>query len=379
MKFDIEADSFFTVMVFDDELRGSLPSAMNINPKSSAALPTKLDISYDSLLIEQMPFGEHYEFAVRDRKTGFIFFNIEGHLFDYDASDKSFNINNGRILLSKEFAQELGRPSEAGKIFGDIEIKTTLRPIEITEIADGVVQSNVLPAGNGRPANAGTRPGPDVVVGDVFGLSQFGRSGTRVGLALGTTSCNYGEVDLNWNRLPSNDHPVIPQNLYRMSADESRFEQIGQSQVKHGFFALTQNLCELGCNGVGNQRLGSGCSDPYSAGLNAGPNLGAKAWINPFTGFYPRGDSATSPNVHNGHSHDGTSHRILTEMSDLSTQSNVGASYFAEGQYVTPHEYEWCQENPGECNMNNNISYREYNVSGTVSYTHLTLPTTPYV
>jgi hypothetical protein len=103
--------------------------------------------------------------------------------------------------------------------------------------------------------------------------------------------------------------------------------------------------------------------------LNAGPNLGAKAWINPFTGDYPRGDSGTSPNTHSGHSHDGTSHRILTEKNDLNTQMNVGARYFAEGQYVTPHEYAWCQSNPGQCNMNNNISYREYTVNGLDSFT----------
>src|SRR5207244_3484407 len=29
------------------------------------------------------------------------------------------------------------------------------------------------------------------------------------------------------------------------------------------------------------------------------------------------------------------------------------------GQYVTPHEYAWCQANPGQCNMYNNVSYRQ--------------------
>lgn len=364
LQFEIEPDSFYTVIIFDKELRGPTPSSMNIIPKSSVSLPAKLDVSYDQLLIEQMPYGEHYELVVRDRKTGFIFFNIEGHLFDYNSAKERLSINSGRLLISKEFAQEMGRPSMAGTLIGNIDIKANLRPIEITKLVNGEVQSNVLPAGSGAGANAGTRPGPDVVVGDVYGLAQFGSSGTRVGLALGTVSCNYGTENLNWFALPSNDHPVIPQNLYRMSSDGIRFEQVGQSQVKHAFTALTQNLCGLGCNGVGGSRLGSGCSDPYSAGLNAGPNLGSKAWINPFTGFYPRSDSGTHPNTHSGHSHDGTSHRILTEMNDLSTQMNVGARYFAEGQYVTPHEYQWCQANPSQCNMNNNISYREYNVSG---------------
>jgi hypothetical protein len=53
---------------------------------------------------------------------------------------------------------------------------------------------------------------------------------------------------------------------------------------------------------------------------------------------------------------------------DLDTTQNAGASYYAEGQYVTPHEYAWCQANPTQCNMFNNASYRKYNVSGTTSF-----------
>ncbi|HET9315762.1 MAG TPA: hypothetical protein VFQ51_09235, partial [Vicinamibacteria bacterium] len=164
----------------------------------------------------------------------------------------------------------------------------------------------------------------------------------------------------------------IPQNLYRMSGgatNDERFEQIGLSQVKHAFTALTQNICGYGCNGVGGTHLGSGCSDPYVASLNAGPSLGSRAWINPFTGFYPDGNSATPPNNHSGHNHTtGPVHRILTPISDLNTSLNPGATYYAEGQYVTPHEYAWCSTHPGECNMNNNVSYRRYNVSGTTSF-----------
>jgi hypothetical protein len=178
-------------------------------------------------------------------------------------------------------------------------------------------------------------------------------------------------VNLNWFALPNNDHPVIPQNLYRMSggaANDERFEQIGQSNVKHAFTALQNNLCGLGCQPSGTgTRLGSGCSDPYSAGMNAGPNLGSRAWINPFNGVHPRGDSATPPNTHTGHAHNGTSHKILTEISDLNTSLNPGATYYAEAQYITPHEYVWCQENPTQCNMYNNVSYRRYNVNGTGS------------
>jgi hypothetical protein len=366
--FDAERDSFFTVIVFNDELRGPLPSSMRIIPQQTAALPGKLAESYEHLVVEVMPIGGPYEMTVRDGRTGFVFFNVEGHQLDYSADGDVFNIQLGRLLLSEEFAGSLGRLSDAGSLVGQMSIRANMRATEVTEIVEGEAQSSVLKA---DPEGGNTIPGPDVIVGDLNGLAQFGSaSGGYVGLAVGTDSCNAGTVDLNWFQNPNNDHPVIPQNLYRMSGgttNDVRFEQIGQSSVKHAFTALTQNLCGFGCNGVGGSRLGSGCSDPYGASLNSGPGLGSRAWINPFTGFYPRNDSATPNNFHADHTHLGPSHRILTQITDLSTTNNPGATYYAEGQYITPHEYAWCQSNPGQCNQYNNVSYRRYNVIGTAS------------
>lgn len=367
LRFEAERNSFYTVMVFNNELRGPLPGSMGLIPQTSANLPSRLNASYKQLVLETTDFGSQYELVIRDAKTGFTFFNVEGQEYGFEPNSDLLNVRGGRILLSREFANELGRPSEAGMILGEISISANMRTIESTQIFNGEVQSEVLPAN----PQAGSVPGPDVVVGDVVGLAQFGSSsGSQVGLAVGTTSCNFGTVDLNWFANPDNDHPAIPQNLYRMSGganNDERFEQIGQSSVKHAFTALTQNICSLGCNGVGGTRLGSGCSDPYSASLNSGPSLGSRAWINPFTGFYPRNDSATPNNSHSGHSHNGTSHRVLTEISDLNTSLNQGATYYAEGQYITPHEYAWCSTHPTECNMFNNVSYRQYSVTGTGS------------
>ncbi|MBL8181108.1 MAG: hypothetical protein JNL64_05800 [Blastocatellia bacterium] len=362
--FDVEPDSYFKVLVFNGELRGTLPSSMNIKSADIASLPGSFASSRDQIVLESLPFGGDYELAIRDQRSGFTYFNIQGQEPNYDPSTKVFSVRNGRLILSPEYAAELGRPTAAGTHVGDINFDVDLRPIEVTRIVNGEVESGSMPTGS----NAGTVPGPDVIVGDLSGLAQFGSaSGTQVGLAVGTDSCNAGTVDLNWFANPSNDHPVIPQNLYRMTAGGGKFEQVGQGQMKHAFTALTNNLCGFGCNGVGGSRLGSGCSDPYGASLNAGPNLGSKAWVNPYTGFYPRNDSATPNNSHTGHTHLGPTHRILTEINDLSTTLNPGATYFAEGQYVTPHEYAWCQTNPTQCNMNNNVSYRQYNVNGTAS------------
>src|SRR5215475_4125009 len=118
----------------------------------------------------------------------------------------------------------------------------------------------------------GTTPGPDVIVGDLPDLEQFGSAGTQVGLAVATTSCNAGSQPLDWFALPNTDHPVIPQNLYRMSgrADNTeRFEQIGQSWMKHTFEALEESVCGT-CNTGGCEtgtHLCPGCSDPYVSGL----------------------------------------------------------------------------------------------------------------
>ena len=369
LRFDVEKSSFFKALVFNGEFRGLQPSTMELVPRGEATLPTKLSSSYNHLMVENVGWGGPYELVIRDARTGFTFFNIEGQEVDYNAGARELTIQLGRLLISDEFAADLGRPSDAGSLIGQISIKATMQPIEVTQVVNGEITSDEMPS---LTPEAGTIPGPDVVVGDLSGLAQFGSSaGTQVGLAVGTDSCNYGTVPLNWFANPSNDHPVIPQNLYRMSGgatNDDRFEQVGQSSVKHAFTALQNNICSLGCvanpNGTA---LGSGCSDPYGASLNSGPNLGSRAWINPYTGAYPRNDSATPNNSHTGHTHLGPSHRILTEIADLNTSLNPGATYYAESQYVTPHEYAWCLTHPGQCNMYNNVSYRRYSVTGTGS------------
>jgi len=374
-RFAIAANSFFSLLVFNDLLRGAEHGSMALVPQYSTALPAPLMASINQLALEKLQSSEQFDLAVRDAKSGFTFFNIDRNQYDYDAKGQLLSIQGGRLLISKEFADALGRPTDADLAVGKISISATVRPIEVTQLVNGEVKSVVMPPLRGV---AGERPtaamGPDVIVGDMPDMEQFGSAGTQVGLAVATTSCNNGTQPLHWFASPDNDHPVIPQNFYRMSGgtnNNERFEQIGQSSCKHAFLALENNACGFGCNTSGcttGSNLCPGCSDPYSASLNSGPNLGSRAWINPFTGFYPRGDSGTPPNNHSGHAHNGVSHRILVEVDDLNTTLNAGASYFAEAQYVTPHEYAWCQAHPGECNMYNNASWRQFVVTGTTNF-----------
>jgi hypothetical protein len=372
LRFDVAANSFFSILVFNDLLRGPEQGSIALIPQGSATLPAPLSASFDQLAIEKVPSTEQFDLAVRDTKTGLVFFNIQGHQYDYDANAQLLTVNGGRLVISRDFANALGRPSEAGSEVGEISIGAAMEPVEIRQLVNGEPKSVVMPPlGAATGAETPTRTsGPDVIVGDLPDMEQFGSAGTQVGLAVATTSCNNGTEPLDWLQLPNTDHPVIPQNLYRMSGgadDTERFEQIGQSWLKHAFFALEDDACGFGCNTSScatGSHLCPGCSDPYSAGLNGDQTqIGSRAWVNPFTGSFP-----STANDHSGHNHTGTSHRILVEANDLNTTLNQGATYFAEAQYVTPHEYTWCQAHPTECNMFNNASYRKYNVSGTTNF-----------
>jgi subtilisin-like proprotein convertase family protein len=370
LQFQVGPNSFFTVLVFNDLLRGPDAGSMGLIPQNTAALPGRLKTSLNQLVIEKLPSEAPFDLAVRDGKTGFVFFNIEGNLYEYEAAARLLTIKDGRLLISDEFAKSLGQPAAAGAVAGRISIATTMYPIETTTLAHGAVQSTVLPPlRRGGEEVPNSVPGPDVIVGDLSGTQQFGSNATQVGVSIGTTSCNNGTVSLNWSAMPNTDHPVIPQNLYRMSGgatNDERFEQIGQSWLKHAFAAVNGNACGFGC-GSGGGGLGPGCSDPYGASLNASQSgLGSRAWVNPFTGIFP-----STARDHTGHNDQSAAptHRALVEMSDLNPALNPGAIYYGEAQYVTPHEYAWCQTHPGECNMYNNVSYRRFNVTGTTSFT----------
>ena len=388
LQFAVGANSFFPILVFNDLLRGPEPGSMALVPAGvnsvEAALPaapnsgsqaTRLPLQYlppllgaslKQLVIEKLPSGQGFDLAVRDGNTGFTFFNVEGDQYNYDANARSLTITNGRLLVSKEFANALGRPSDAGSVIGKISVGAAMQPIEIRHLdANGNVKSATLPAMH-QPG-VGTVPGPDVIVGDLIDLVQLdnGAVNGRVGVSLGTDACNKGTVDVEWIALPDNRHPFIPQNLYRMSdgaTNNERFEQIGQSWGKHAFAAASSDDCNFGCNGVGGDHLGSGCSDAYGAGLNGDQGLiGSRAWVNPFTGSFAQNPD---PNDHSGHIHDSTSHRILVNVDDLNTSLNVGATYFAEANYIVPHEGTWCQAHPDQCNQYNNASYRQCSVIG---------------
>src|SRR5437660_12142212 len=262
---------FFPVLVFNNMLRGPKPVSMGLVPQNNVVLPPALTASLNRLAIEKIGSSDPFDMSVRDAMSGFVFFNIQGNHYDYDASSQSFGIHGGRLLISKEFATALGRRAHAGLVVGKISVQTTMQPIEITQLVNGKPKSMVLPPLSQRagPGAATLVPGPDIIVGDLPDMVQVGSEGSQVGLGVATTSCNNGDQPVNFHALPETDHPFFPQNFYRMSggADNlERFEQIGQAWIKHTFGADELDECNLGCdtsNCTQFQQLCPGCADPY--------------------------------------------------------------------------------------------------------------------
>src|SRR5207248_1123848 len=151
LRFQVSPNSFFTVLVFNNMLRGPDAGSMGLTPGNTANLPALLQASLSQLAIDKLASDASFELVVRDTKTGFVFFNIDGHQYDYDTTAHLFTVNGGRLLISTEFANKLGRPSDAGTNVGGISISVTTYPIEVSTIVDGAVQSAVLPAHGGNP------------------------------------------------------------------------------------------------------------------------------------------------------------------------------------------------------------------------------------
>jgi hypothetical protein len=230
----------------------------------------------------------------------------------------------------------------------------------------GTALARVYPNSPPRGGNGGSDAtvGPDVAVGEIqnsdsgsslsLSISPLSSNATYWAYGLGTTSCNLGNQNVQWNNNAAT-HPVIPVNMYKMytSGGAQRFEQIGQSWGKHAFDALTENACALGCSGQGGSVLGVGCSDPYTASRNGnqanpsgGGGTGPRYIVNPYAATYPWPVPTPPPIT------DGTSRRIRVLKTDLEVSSASSVTqFFGEAIYITHDEATWG-------NGKNNASFR---------------------
>src|SRR6266446_631753 len=143
LHFATAANSFFSILVFNDQLRGPEPGSMALVPAAGVnapgySLPVTLGASLKQLVIEKLSPDAPFDLAVRDGMSGFVFFNVEGNLYDYDASAQLLSIQGGRLLISKEFAIALGRRADAGVAVGKVSAGAAMQPIEVTQLVNGV-------------------------------------------------------------------------------------------------------------------------------------------------------------------------------------------------------------------------------------------------
>ncbi len=228
---------------------------------------------------------------------------------------------------------------------------------EAANIDADVVDDTLFPRYRGEElpqAISGTEypvEGPDVLVGRLYDLRYWGRSNEISAFSFGTESCNAGDTNLNWIQ-NTNEHPVIAQHMYRLI--DGRFEMIGQSWLKHGFFALSLSLCQdqfgYSCQSSPSNVLGVGCSDPYSGDLNGSYTwLGPKHEVNASTGYFPYPYGSYPNNEPIGK-------RLQVHDDYLKPSLNQGALYFIEGHYIAA-------DDAAAGNDLNNASYRRVNVT----------------
>lgn len=213
-------------------------------------------------------------------------------------------------------------------------------------------------------AQSNTVPGLDIRLSNMRAIESLGRSGTfpdgMNGVAIETTVCNEGTVEVDWLEAMNPAHPKIA--FLIASVRNGRIEQISdRSFVKHGFFAVNGSGCHTTCFppttlGV---RLGVGCSDTYAT-TNNGDNyyLGSPDEVDPWLGhwnrqcsFFDRG----SPDVGSPANCDG--HRSLTHQMainlgpvgnriHISDQDLIlGGTLCFQGMYVVEGQAESARDN----------------------------------
>ena len=208
----------------------------------------------------------------------------------------------------------------------------------------------------GLQVNPCPTAGPDVFVARLTDVGYFGAVGNISAYAVGTDACNNGDVPVSWFS-SVNQHPVIAQNFFRLK--NGRFEQIGQSWLKHGFSSTNSGTCGT-CQQPpqGGAQLGVGCSDAYGSGLNGSQGLlGPRSQVNATTGVYPY--------PFTGAAYDATiGRRLQVYTNDIDPALNSGALYFADCHYVTSDDAQWVNGGAAAANGLNNATYQQILIPG---------------
>lgn len=297
----------------------------------------------DQLTVEVAPGGGLTFVARADGGQRIELFELDSLLLEGNAQRGELRLV-AELVISGDWANAPAMAPARGTSAGSLFIEGHLVPLGAApSIAEGCAEVSALAGGYDGAVSVG----PDVVVADLQSVRRFATEGGISAYGVGTTACNLGTQRANWIAI-TNQHPVIVQNAYRLK--DNRFEQIGLSWVKHGFYAVSQDFCGP-CNDPveGGQALGVGCSDPYSASLNVvQTNMSPNSTVNAHTGYFPYPWSGWDDPAPTS----GLDRRLLIRHGDLEPLFNEGARYFVQGHYVNP-------DDALARTHNNNASYRE--------------------
>ena len=208
-------------------------------------------------------------------------------------------------------------------------------------------------------------PGTDVSLGILGSVNDVAHIGTfpngTAALAMSTTSCNRGSVNVPWLAPMQENHPAIGFIIAREGTD--RIEQVSSySYVKHGFFALSSSQCTPCQNPSNGTFLGVGCSDTYGIGNN-GDNfwLGPAEEVNPWLGdwehigsHFDKGQPPASPPFDTDGNRspinppNSLGNRVWVSDDEM---DDAGYTYYYYGYYVIRGE-------PGAARKNNGASRR---------------------
>ena len=244
----------------------------------------------------------------------------------FDRAEQFVSVSSMGVHITEEWANAIGRPELGGRAIG---FATMIGDARFIEGQQTTAQLGGFQDCTGSDIR-------DVKLGILNGIDERGHQGTTSGISMATTSCNVGDCDVRWWAPMQEEHPVIAMQLYREMDD--KFEQIGISWLKHGFFALSNSQCTPCQNPSGGDFLGVGCSDTYGAGNNADRTwLGPRNEVNPYTGTWECTGSWFSDYQNdcvrrNGNgSFDPVEHRLEVDDSELGLP---GATYYYEAYYV---------------------------------------------
>lgn len=242
-----------------------------------------------------------------------------------EKAKKAATIHGAQLFITPDGLKLLGRSGSDAVPIGTIALDLSVRLLDTGKTPP------VAPLAVPHFATAVAAGQPDLTICLLEDFSQVGRLGDVAAFSMSTTSWNVGSSPLDWWPVPDSRHPVISLSVYRLEG--GRFDQIGESWVKHGFLALNENQCSDNCSIPGSdQILQPRCTDTYGNGTNKRQStLGPRSEVNAWTGVWNTTSSHFA--VSHGHSPE-IEHRLQIADKDLDPGVHPGARYFAEVYYV---------------------------------------------